>query len=146
MVVSARVAVRLANWVGSSRVASVAWNVAKALLNVLKAETSAVSEVLLRFRALVSGAALAVVSDVTMLLMSRPDPIPVDEMTVLMECLALASPPGTDQFIGPSSWNLSKRCTNARMAPQTAPTPLTRGYRHAPYARPLRVAIGTPLR
>jgi hypothetical protein len=88
IVVSARAAVRLANLVGSWRVAKVAWNVASALLNVPNAETSAVSAVLLRFRALVSGAAFAVVRDDTMLLISRPDPIPVDDMTELMERLA----------------------------------------------------------
>ena len=52
MVVSPRVAVRPANLVESRRVASVAWNVASALLNTPKADTSAVSAVLLRFRAL----------------------------------------------------------------------------------------------
>src|ERR1700716_3031696 len=87
MVVSARAAVRVANLVGSWRVASVAWNVASALLNAPKADTSAVSAVLLRFRALVSGAAFAVVREVTMPLISRPDPIPVDDMTELMERL-----------------------------------------------------------
>src|SRR5260370_1800380 len=114
MVVWAGAAVRPANLVGSWRVASVAWNVASALLNTPKADTSAVSAVLLRFRALVSGAALAVVSEVTMLLISRPDPMPVDDMTVLMECLALATSRGTDQFIGQARWNLSKNRTNSQ--------------------------------
>ena len=63
----------------------VACNVASALLKVPNADTCAVNAVWRRFSALVSAAPAEVVSEDTIALISRPDPIPVDEMAELIK-------------------------------------------------------------